>query len=95
MSAKNKKLLAVLGAAAVVVIVIAAVLLLGIAGLGVRIVYERFIAPSVVTYIVEYMDEIRAAAAENAPLSAVTNLPSLFFNEATGSLYSVAKVYSV
>ncbi len=49
----------------VIAIVIAAVLLLGIAGLGVRIVYERFIAPSVVTYIVEYMDEIRAAAAEN------------------------------
>lgn len=45
--------------------VIAIVLALGIAGLGAWIVYERIVAPTVVTYIVEYTDEIRAAAEEN------------------------------
>lgn len=70
-------------------IAIAIVLALGIAGLGAWIVYERIVAPTVLTYIVEYTDEIRAAADENvlepAYVAAVVMAESSYRTDAVSS----------
>lgn len=70
-------------------IAIAIVLALGIAGLGAWIVYERIVAPTVLTYIVEYTDEIRTAADENglepAYVAAVVMAESSYRTDAVSS----------
>ena len=72
-----------------IAIVLAIVLALGIAGLGAWIVYERIVAPTVLTYIVEYTDEIRAAADENglepAYVAAVVMAESSYRTDAVSS----------